>query len=278
MKRVAVRKFLLVATCVLSLTAICSLDLLPAIAVFCRNRLDLFLLGHGYASFSSPLFLSASQPPASVSIFHSADDSARLKELLASLSESFPERDPFGNAKRCALVGNSSRLAGSGLGKTIDSFDTVVRFNEAPSIGYESDVGTRTSIRWVNSRRMPPSNEPTEGVSLVTTIFFREDLSLIQDRMLRGEYRPFSIVRIVSPELTSWVAQLVGHGPSSGIIATLTAVLKCEEVAVFGLRPGKDGLWSHYFPKETPVPSYHAIDNEQRLLATLERGKLIKRF
>jgi hypothetical protein len=167
---------------------------------------------------------------------------------------------------------------GSGLGKAIDSFDTVVRFNEAPTIGYESDVGSKTSIRWTNSRRMPPPAEQKVGISLITTVFFPTDLSLIEGRILRDEYSQFTTVRILSPELTSWVTGLVGYGPSSGIIATLAAVIKCEEVSVFGLGPGRDGLWSHYFPKETPLPSYHSIENEQRLLNILKKGKLIELY
>jgi len=41
-------------------------------------------------------------------------------------------------------------LKGSGYGELIDSFDCVVRFNRAPTDGFETNVGTRTDVHVVN--------------------------------------------------------------------------------------------------------------------------------
>ncbi|XP_071442417.1 beta-galactoside alpha-2,6-sialyltransferase 1 [Hetaerina americana] len=52
----------------------------------------------------------------------------------------------------CAIVTNAGSLFGSDLGGLIDSHDAVLRFNHAPTIGYESDVGSKTTLRIVNSQ------------------------------------------------------------------------------------------------------------------------------
>eukprot|EP00899_Mesostigma_viride_P015542 jgi/Mesvir1/2398/Mv24184-RA.1 len=49
----------------------------------------------------------------------------------------------------CAVVGNSARLAGSLLGGEIDAHSTVLRFDDAPMTGHETDVGKRTEVRVV---------------------------------------------------------------------------------------------------------------------------------
>lgn len=49
-----------------------------------------------------------------------------------------------------ALVGNGSRLLGTGQGPAIDGHDTVIRLNDFRTIGFEADVGSRTDI-WISS-------------------------------------------------------------------------------------------------------------------------------
>jgi len=58
----------------------------------------------------------------------------------------------FGLSQRpdCALVGSSGTLIDKGLGKEIDKHDIVIRFNLAPILGHEKDVGSRTDFRIIN--------------------------------------------------------------------------------------------------------------------------------
>uniref|UniRef100_A0AAV2IUH5 Uncharacterized protein n=1 Tax=Knipowitschia caucasica TaxID=637954 RepID=A0AAV2IUH5_KNICA len=57
---------------------------------------------------------------------------------------------------RCALVSSSGQMLGSGAGEEIDTNECVIRMNNAPTVGYETDVGGRTSVRVVShtSRNM----------------------------------------------------------------------------------------------------------------------------
>ncbi|XP_075895439.1 alpha-N-acetylgalactosaminide alpha-2,6-sialyltransferase 5b isoform X2 [Nelusetta ayraudi] len=53
------------------------------------------------------------------------------------------------HCKTCALVTSSGHLIGSQRGREIDSFECVIRMNDAPVAGHWRDVGRRTSLRVV---------------------------------------------------------------------------------------------------------------------------------
>ncbi|XP_072129453.1 alpha-N-acetylgalactosaminide alpha-2,6-sialyltransferase 5 isoform X4 [Mobula birostris] len=53
------------------------------------------------------------------------------------------------HCKSCALVTSSGHLIGSKRGAEIDQVECVIRMNDAPTLGYQEDVGRRTSLRVV---------------------------------------------------------------------------------------------------------------------------------
>ncbi|KAA0714263.1 Alpha-N-acetylgalactosaminide alpha-2,6-sialyltransferase 5 [Triplophysa tibetana] len=53
------------------------------------------------------------------------------------------------HCKSCALVTSSGHMTGSNRGAEIDNMECVIRMNDAPTRGYERDVGHRTSLRVV---------------------------------------------------------------------------------------------------------------------------------
>jgi hypothetical protein len=55
------------------------------------------------------------------------------------------------DGKDVAVVGNSGKLLDGNYGDIIDSHDVVIRFNWAPSEGYEKYVGSKTTIRLSNT-------------------------------------------------------------------------------------------------------------------------------
>ncbi|XP_074871587.1 alpha-N-acetyl-neuraminyl-2,3-beta-galactosyl-1,3-N-acetyl-galactosaminide alpha-2,6-sialyltransferase isoform X1 [Carettochelys insculpta] len=56
---------------------------------------------------------------------------------------------------RCAVVSSSGQMLGSRLGKEIDQMECVLRMNQAPTAGYEEDVGTKSTIRVVSHTSVP---------------------------------------------------------------------------------------------------------------------------
>lgn len=53
------------------------------------------------------------------------------------------------HCRTCALVTSSSHVLGTGAGAEIDRAQCVIRMNDAPTMGYDADVGNHTSLRVV---------------------------------------------------------------------------------------------------------------------------------
>ena len=71
---------------------------------------------------------------------------------LIRLNEVLPEEDFTRKYSTCAVVGNSPKLLTSQYGAQIDSHDAVLRFNDAPTKGFETYVGRRCTFRANNLR------------------------------------------------------------------------------------------------------------------------------
>ncbi|EPY83277.1 alpha-N-acetyl-neuraminyl-2,3-beta-galactosyl-1,3-N-acetyl-galactosaminide alpha-2,6-sialyltransferase-like protein [Camelus ferus] len=55
----------------------------------------------------------------------------------------------------CAVVSSSGQMLGSGLGAKIDGAECVLRMNQAPTVGFEVDVGQRSTLRVISHTSVP---------------------------------------------------------------------------------------------------------------------------
>ncbi|XP_017404535.1 alpha-N-acetyl-neuraminyl-2,3-beta-galactosyl-1,3-N-acetyl-galactosaminide alpha-2,6-sialyltransferase isoform X2 [Cebus imitator] len=55
----------------------------------------------------------------------------------------------------CAVVSSSGQMLGSGLGAEIDGAECVFRMNQAPTVGFEEDVGQRSTLRVISHTSVP---------------------------------------------------------------------------------------------------------------------------
>ncbi|XP_010271703.1 PREDICTED: beta-1,6-galactosyltransferase GALT29A-like [Nelumbo nucifera] len=78
-----------------------------------------------------------------------------MSELISLVKRPLDRHYGFGDSDRpyasCAVVGNSGILLKSEYGGLIDSHEIVIRLNNARTEGFQRNVGSKTSISFVNS-------------------------------------------------------------------------------------------------------------------------------
>ncbi|XP_060090588.1 type 2 lactosamine alpha-2,3-sialyltransferase [Heteronotia binoei] len=213
------------------------------------------------------------------------------------------EDDGSPPCKKCVVVGNGGVLRNKSLGGTIDSYDVVIRMNNGPVIGYEDDVGRRTTFRLFYPESVfsdPVDYDPNTTAVLV--VFKPHDLKWLWDllsgqRLIRTNafwkkpamrmiYRANQI-RILDPAITRRAAHEWLHlptkfakpekpkHPTTGLIAITFALHICNDVHLAGFKYNFSDRNSvlHYYGNDTMSlmiqNGYHDIAAEQRLLKEL---------
>eukprot|EP00899_Mesostigma_viride_P013084 jgi/Mesvir1/21777/Mv04175-RA.2 len=95
------------------------------------------------------------KPGQSLASYSAEDCKADLKRLMHE-QLMLPPVDPIMSllGATCAVVGSSDHMLGCGAGSEIDGHDVVIRLNDAPTVGHERDVGSRTTLRFQGAARM----------------------------------------------------------------------------------------------------------------------------
>ena len=90
------------------------------------------------------------------------------------LTSTYPEMFNLSSTSRVCLVGNSGLMLTKKWGKEIDNSDVVIRFNHAPTKGYEEYVGNKTTLRLVNGHCFGgltnPASSGVTGDIMFTTV------------------------------------------------------------------------------------------------------------
>jgi len=209
-----------------------------------------------------------------------ADDDDKWK-VLEDISEvnakALPEYDVFKTdgknpgrsvVKTCAVVSSSSQLIGKKLGRDIDANEVVFRFNNAPTDGYEEDVGSKTSVRFTNAI-FQGFRERASDTVLAKWCTGPTSRSSGKHHHALGPRRPpmkcgftdelLSLnekkVHALNPLFFDYVVQSpyfkkLHEHPSSGIVTAIMLLHKCEKVSLYGFSFG-NRMKDWYYPKRT---------------------------
>ncbi|XP_040004031.1 beta-galactoside alpha-2,6-sialyltransferase 2-like [Xiphias gladius] len=205
--------------------------------------------------------------------------------------------------KSCAVVTSAGAILRSGLGKEIDTHDAVLRFNAAPTEGYVRDVGSKTTIRIINSQILANPKHRFNASSIYKNVtlvawdpapytvnlqkwYGSPDYNLFGPYVEHRKLHPGQPFYILHP---SYVWQLwdVIQGntqeniqpnpPSSGFIGILLMMALCEQVHVYEYIPSMrqtDLCHYHerYYDAACTLGAYHPLLYEKSLIQRINTG------
>ncbi|XP_066514831.1 CMP-N-acetylneuraminate-beta-galactosamide-alpha-2,3-sialyltransferase 1-like [Hoplias malabaricus] len=195
---------------------------------------------------------------------------SNLSVVLDKLFQVIPGEDHYQDSspsrcRTCSVVGNSGNLRFSGYGRLIDAGDFVIRINQAQTVGFEQDVGHKTTHHVMYPESAIDLNN--DSTSLLLVPFKTLDLEWVISALTTGKIT-FTYMRVksqikanrsrvlvYSPAFLKYVheAWLDGHGryPSTGFISLIFALHICDQVNVFGFGADRFGSWHHYWEENS---------------------------
>ncbi|GJP45229.1 hypothetical protein CLOM_g4646 [Closterium sp. NIES-68] len=154
----------------------------------------------------------------------------------------------------CAVVGNSGSLLLREDGEEIDKHDMVMRFNTAPTKGYERQVGKKTTFRL----SVPDKAGFREGNETVVYHLYLRGVKTELEHLLKFK-RVFreGPLYVLDLGFESQIFNTFGAFTSVGYVGIQFALQKCHHIDLYGffLSEGH-GVRHHYYNKDEQKPSH----------------------
>ncbi|XP_048348736.1 beta-galactoside alpha-2,6-sialyltransferase 2 [Sphaerodactylus townsendi] len=215
-----------------------------------------------------------------------------------SLSKLYPRG--FGT---CAVVMSAGAILNSSLGDEIDSHDAVLRFNSAPTRGYEKDVGNKTTMRIINSQILTNPNhhfiesslykdviliawDPAPYSANLNVWYKKPDYNLFTPYVQHRRKNPHQPFYILHPKFIWQLWDIIQENtkekiqpnpPSSGFIGILIMMSMCSEVHIYEYIPSvrqTDLCHYHelYYDAACTLGAYHPLLYEKLLVQRMNKG------
>ncbi|XP_018410299.1 PREDICTED: beta-galactoside alpha-2,6-sialyltransferase 1 [Nanorana parkeri] len=225
-----------------------------------------------------------------------------------SWSQDLPKKtiqEEIGKLGRCAVVTSAGSMRFSKLGQEIDSHEAVLRFNKAPTKGFEIDVGSKTTIRLMNSQIVAlPSYTFLDDPIYKSGILIMWDPAAYEQNVYQWYKKPefkfferYSKYRKQNPNQPFYILNpknswqlwniiqenspenIQPNPPSSGSLGILLMMNLCDEVNVYEFLPSTRQsdlcyYYDRYNDRACTVGGYHPLMYEKNLVMKLNRGDM----
>jgi hypothetical protein len=181
-------------------------------------------------------------------------------------------------SKKVAIVGSSAILNKQEYGKEIDKFNTVIRFNRAPTEGFEKVAGSFTSLRLINGHvyHSVPFKRWKEDDKFVEKLKDSKLLVCSPDHTIDNKNIDISniIYRLKYGAAIKSFKPQAGNMPTIGLIGILLVVQSGAIPHVYGWSEGK---MCHYYNSRNPKGSNcHHFPGEWGIIKSLKaKNKII---
>jgi len=186
-----------------------------------------------------------------------------------------------------AIVGSSGCLLGKNHGQLINSYEEVVRFNRAPTQGYEEVCGSKTTLRVSNNHvffghkpKQFYENQPPDFIKNLrdTKILFigpDEKIAKAQKNTFTHPTNTLYTFRHVNANDVRKEFKYPSP-PSVGLIFVFLTIMAGLKPTLFGFDTNlEDSSRTHYWEKRCPAGPMHRPDNEKKFLNQLaESGQI----
>ncbi|KAF7243200.1 Beta-galactoside alpha-2,6-sialyltransferase 1 [Varanus komodoensis] len=209
----------------------------------------------------------------------------------------------LGQLGQCAVVTSAGSMKSSHLGAEIDGHDGVLRFNGAPTSGFEDDVGKKTTIRLVNSQLITIEEQKfitdaqyNNGILIVWDPspyhadiykwYYKPDYYFFESYKRYRRKHPEQPFYILNPNMQWQLWDILQENspediqpnpPSSGMLGIVLMMNLCDKVDVYEFLPSKRQTdichyYQKFFDQACTMGAYHPLLFEKNMVKHLNQG------